>query len=162
MILADQRCRARMVERLVVAGLRLRRRREDRLRQSLRLPQPLGQSLAADLAALPIALPARPGEVPADDALDREHLEPSALGGAPVGAKVEQVVGDDVARPGEPEAGEAREDAALVGDLGRKHDVEHGDSVAGDEEQPVVVEREQLAYLPAGDVNSHSCRSRPD
>ncbi len=97
-LLADERDGGGAVDVLVVAGLRLRRRREDRLGQLLRLDEPGRQPVAADLAGREVVLPARAGEVAADDALDREHLEPPALGRAPVGAEREQVVRDDRGR----------------------------------------------------------------
>ena len=46
-------------------------------------------------------------------------------------------------------AGEPGEHAALVGDLGRQDDVERRDAVARDEQQPLVVERVELAHLAA-------------
>src|SRR5207248_7149608 len=60
---------------LVVAGLGLRRGREDRLRQLLGLAQPGRQRVARRRAGRLVILPARAGEVSAHDALDREHLE---------------------------------------------------------------------------------------
>ena len=65
----------------------------------------------------------------------------------------EQVVRDDLAGQPEPERRQAGEDAALVGDLGRKDDVEGRDPVGGDEQQPLVVERVQLAHLSAREVD---------
>ena len=95
-----------------------------------------------------VVLPARAGEVAAHDALDRQHLEPPALDRAAVLAQREQVVRDELARPREPERGEAGEHAALVRDLGRQDDVEGRDPVAGDEEQALLVERVELATFP--------------
>ena len=100
-----------------------------------------------------VVLPPGAGEVAADDALDRQHLEAPALGRAAVVAQREQVVRDEVARPREPESREPGEHAALVGDLGRKDDVEHRDAVARDEQQTLVVERVELAHLAASDVH---------
>src|SRR5207247_1192204 len=91
--------------------------------------------------------------VAADDAVERQHLEPPALRRATVRPDAEQVVGDELARPLEPERGQPREHAALVRDLGRKDDVEDRDAVAGDEQQALVVEREQLANLAGTDVD---------
>src|SRR2546421_224417 len=53
------------VDVLVVSGLRLRRRGEDRLGQLLRLAQALWESMAADLAGREIVLPPGPREVTA-------------------------------------------------------------------------------------------------
>ena len=116
--LADERGRRRAVDVLVVAARRLGRRREDRLGQLLRLGEPVGEPVAAHLAGRPVVLPARAGEVAAHDALDRQHLEPPALGRAAVGAQREQVVRDQLARAREPEPGEPGQDASLVRDLG--------------------------------------------
>ena len=111
--------------------------------------RPAGSSVAADRAGREVVLPARAGEVAADDALDRQHLEAPALGRAAVAPQREQVVRHEVARLREPERREPGEHAALVGDLGRQHDVEGRDPVARDEQQAVVVERVQLADLAA-------------
>jgi len=54
---------------VVVADIGLGRRREDRLRQLVGLDQPGRQLDPADGAALAVFLPARAGEVAADDAL---------------------------------------------------------------------------------------------
>ena len=62
------------------------------------------------------------------------------------------MVRDDVPGAGEPEGRETGEDAPLVGDLRRQDDVEGRDAVGGDEQQPLVVERVQLAHLAAADV----------
>ena len=56
-------------------------------------------------------------------------------------------------RPREPERRQPGEHAALVGDLGRQDDVERRDAVARDEQQPLVVEREDLAHLAAAEVD---------
>src|SRR5207244_8479560 len=104
--------------------------------------------VAGHLARAPIVLPARTGEVAADDALEWQHLEAPALGRAAVGAHAEQVVRADVAGARKPERGEAGEDAALVRDLGRQDDVEGRDPVAGDEKEPVLAEGVELAHLP--------------
>ena len=98
------------VDRLVVALLRLGRRREDRLRQLLGLLQARRQLDARDPAGRLVVLPARAGDVAAHDALDRQHLElldaqraAAQLVGHAVGGG-DQVVGDDVAGEPEPEA----------------------------------------------------------
>jgi hypothetical protein len=53
--------------------------------------------VAADLAGLAVVLPAGAGEIAAHHALDRQHLEPPALGGPAVG-EGEQVIRGDRAR----------------------------------------------------------------
>ena len=60
------------------------------------------------------------------------------------------------ARAREPERREAGQDAALVGDLGRQDHVEGRDAVGGDEQQPVVVERVELAHLAAAEVDGRA------
>ena len=64
--------------------------------------------------------------------------------------------GHDPAVLREPEPREAGQHAALVGDLGRQHDVEGRDPVARDEQQALVVEGVDLAHLAAGDVAAAS------
>jgi hypothetical protein len=105
-----------------------------------------------DVAATSRRSPGSPssptGDVAAHDALEREHLEPTALGRAAVGLQARAGGSDDRARAREPERREAGQHAALVGYLGRQHDVEGRDPVARDEQQPLVVERVQLATFP--------------
>ncbi len=137
---------------LVVARLRLRRRREDRLGQLLRLDEPLRQPVPADLAGREVVLPARAGEVAAHDALDRQHVEPPALHRARVRAQLQEVVRHELARPREPERGQAREHAPLVRDVGGQDDVEGRDPVARDEQEALLVECVDLADLSRGDV----------
>ncbi len=151
-LLADERDGGRAVDVLVVARLGLGRRREDRLRQLVGLGEPGGQRVPADLAGGAVVLPARSGEIAANDAFDREHLEPAALGRASVVGEREQVVRDDPGGLGEPEPGEPGQHAPLVGDLGGQYDVERGDPVARDEQQTFLVERVDLTDLSARDV----------
>ena len=91
-LLADERGRGGCVDVLVVALDRLRRGREDRLREPVRLAQPLRQRVARRLPAALVVLPAGAGEVAANDAFDRQHLEPPAFGRAAVLADAQQVV----------------------------------------------------------------------
>ena len=58
----------------VVAGLFLGRRRKNRLRQLIALPQPGRKANAADGLRLLIFLPPRAGQVSTGDAFDRHHL----------------------------------------------------------------------------------------
>ena len=71
------------------------RRREDRLGQLLGLAQPGRQRDPGDRAAGLVVLPARAGDVAADDALDRQHLRrrttsarPSTSSGTPSMAEI--------------------------------------------------------------------------
>src|SRR6185503_2850591 len=88
--LADQLDRSRAIDVLVVPRRRLRRGREDRLRQLLRLDEPGGQSVTAHLAGRDVVLPAGARAVAAHDALDGKHLETLALGRTRVVADGEQ------------------------------------------------------------------------
>jgi hypothetical protein len=105
---------------VVVAGLGLRGRREDRLGQLGRLLEARGQRDPADRPALPVVLPAGSREVAAHDALDGEHLElldeqaASARLAGDVGVG-DEVVRADLRRARKPERRQAREHLALVG-----------------------------------------------
>ena len=70
----DDLAGARFADVLVVAGLGLGRRREDRLRQPVRLAQASRQRNAANCAGFAVILPARAGEISARDAFDRQRL----------------------------------------------------------------------------------------
>src|SRR4029450_1584021 len=84
--LAAQRCRPRLVDVLVVPLGRLGRRGEDRLRKALGPAEPGRKAVAADRSRLPVVLPSGAREIAADDALDREHLEPLAAHPPPLAA----------------------------------------------------------------------------
>jgi hypothetical protein len=60
------------------------------------------------------------------------------------------MVFDGVFQEVEPEEGELGEDTTLVRDAGTEDIVEGGDAVGGDEEELVLVERVDVAYLAAG------------
>ena len=116
---------------------------------------------AADGAALPVVLPARPGEVPARDALERDDpalLDEDGPAGEEPGVRgelrresggvgLEEVVPDEPLELPEPEGRELRQDRALAGDPGGEDDVEGGDPVRGDDEEaiPEVVDVPDLA-----------------
>jgi hypothetical protein len=153
---ADQLDGLLEVDRLVVALLGLRRRGVERLRKLVGLAQALRQREPGDRAGPPVVLPARAGQIPAYDALHRQHLQPLHAQGAPaeilrhaVGGGHE-VVGDDVLGEVEPQHGQAREHAALVRDRRRVHDVVGRDPVGGDHQQ-VVPQVVDLADLALGD-----------
>ena len=76
-----------------------------------------------------------------------------ALERTPVRQDSPEMVRDDVGGTSEPERREAGQHASLVGNRRREHDVEGGDAVARDEEQPVLVERVDLADLAAREVH---------
>ncbi len=118
------------------------------------------QRHAADGARLAILLPARAGQVAADDALDRhdlglahEHAAPGQLGAVHARRQVHVVdVGGEqmVGRPQviEPEGAQRREHAALVGDAGRQHPVEGADAVGADQQQ-AATQIVDVAHLAA-------------
>ena len=95
-LVADEAARLLGGQRLVMALGRLRRRREDRLRKPVRLARdPPGSAIPQTSPLSLVALPARSGQVAADDALDRQHHELPALHRAAVLANRQQVIRDD-------------------------------------------------------------------
>ncbi len=159
-VLAAQSRRAFLVDVLVVAGGRLRRRREDRFGQARGLLEPVREAVSADHSGLAVVLPPRPGEVSADHALDREHLEPRAHHRPAVLAQVAEVVRHDVAGAREPERREPGEDASLVRNRRPQHDVEGRYAIARDERERLLVQRVDLANLPATDVDCLAAHER--
>ena len=148
----------------VVAARRLGRRRDDRPGEPVSLHEPGRELVAADRAGRAVVDPARAGEVSADDDLDGEHLESSALERPAVGPQGERVVRDEVRESREPEGREPGQDAPLVGDLGGQHDVEGRDAVRRNEQQPVRPEGIELPDLPASDVHcldAHEASAAP-
>src|SRR6185503_18066995 len=107
---------------------------------------------AADLARREVVRPAGSREVATDDDLDGKHLEPATLERAAVVAQRDEMVRDEMARPCEPERRQPCEYPSLVGDLGGEDDVERRDAIAGDEHEPVVAERVEVAHLAAAEV----------
>ena len=130
---------------------------------------------------IPVFLPARAREVAAHDGFDRQHLCASAdhhppaqiverpeVGRSnarspgigeealdePVRIGRDEVVRDDRRGLGEPEARQPGEHPALVGDRRGQDDVERADPIGGDEQQPTVVERVQVADLAGADERS--------
>src|SRR5213075_95073 len=84
-------------------------------RQLVGFLEALRELVPADDAGRLVVLPARAREVAAHDALERQHLEPPALGRAPFGTEGEQVVRHDLARPGKPEPGKVVSTRPLSG-----------------------------------------------
>ena len=72
---------------------------------------------------------------------------------APVGSQLEQVVRDDLLVRENQKAERPVRTRPLSGIGVRQDDVEGRDPVACDEQQPIVVQREDLAHLAACDVN---------
>ena len=115
------------------------------LRQLLTLPQPQRQRDATDGPAGQVFLPARAGQVAAHHALDGDDLRlahqarpPFQLRGVDGEGRAQgsHVGRDQVVGHGqvvEPEEGQRRQDAALVGDAGGQHPVEGADAVGGDD-----------------------------
>ena len=154
---------------VVLAELRLCRRREEHLRKPLAQLEALGQHVAAHNTALLVVDPARAGNVAADNRLDRHHvelahehapaLEQRRVLLARLGHLV-HVVGDHVvlaleAARGEvaqPEGGELVEDFALSGHAVLHHDVEGGEAVGDHEEQPLAVDLEDITHLALAEL----------
>ena len=156
-------CAARDV--LVVALGRLRRGREERLRQPVGLAQAgraAGCRRRRRCARSPSS-PSRRGSrarrtrAAASRAARTSSERPASSGSrAPSGKSLElrrdHVVAHDVARQREPVQRERREHAALVGDRRRQDDVEGRDAVGGDEQQAVVAGVVDLPHLAGGEV----------
>lgn len=133
-----------------MTGLLLGGRRENRLGQPAALDQTGRQLQSADCLRLLVLFPARPGEVAADDALDRHHVRPAdhhaaSIEGVDVGSvgkrQLAQIHAEQVMRDlelVEPEFADFGEDASLVGDRNRQHVVESTDAVGRHKQQPIV------------------------
>jgi hypothetical protein len=137
---------------VVPSLLLLRRRRKDRLREAGGLREPLRQGEAAHLAVLLVFGPAGPGEISADDALDRkrlglaaqhraalQHLRVCACGSGKL-AHIDgnHVIGNDLFEPPEPERGNAVQYLPFPRDPVGHHHVERGEPVGGHQEEPAV------------------------
>ena len=128
----------------LVAGVKIGSRQAAAFGQAGRQPD------AADGAALLVFLPAGAGQIAADHALDRHDLglaaERAAAGQqAAVGPRRQvhllHVGGDQVVRLAEqlePEGGNLRQHAPLVGNAGRQHPIEGADPVGAHQQQPVA------------------------
>src|SRR5262249_29467705 len=150
----------------------LRRRREDRLRQLVALPQAGRQLDAADTPAGLILLPAAAGQIAANDALDRHDLGLAAEHRAAV-ERGSQVRRDNIGRGGdqmmrdtarerlEPEERQGCQDAALVGNAAGHNDVERRDAISGDDQQ-LVTKVIDIADLPASHGNAGPVRFEDD
>ena len=109
-------------------GLRLRRRREDRLGKLVALAQPGGQLNAADAPVAPVILPARSGNIPPRHALHFHHLgavnqhRPAfqliaigvELGRIIADVRRDEVIRNDVPQLFQPEQRQRGQHAALV------------------------------------------------
>ena len=145
---------------LVVAFLRLGRRREDRPRQGLGLAEPGREPVPTHRTGVAVVAPPAAGEVAAHHALDGQHLEPphhhrapGEVGVADLGRHVrepgrQEVVRHDPLRLAEPVGGQPGEHAALVWDLRRHHHVVRADAIARDHEQSVVAKVVDITDLP--------------
>jgi hypothetical protein len=151
-LLADLVDELRERDVLVVAALRrLGGGREDRALEALAAAQPLGECQSGDGARLAVLLPARPGEVAADDALDGDHVE--LLDDQGAAGDIRRYVGademgrHDVAELAEPPRRQLREDGALARDRRGEHAIVGRDVVSGQQQELVVGERVQLTDL---------------
>src|SRR5450759_4310311 len=152
-------------DRLVGASLGLRGGREDGGGEPFCLAQPSREPDAGDCAGRCVLLPAAPGEVPPDDALDRQDLHapaeqhPTAQLVRATGPRRwecrrirrDEMVGHDPGRLREPEPRQPGEHHPLVRDRRRQHDVEGGQPIRGDEQESVRAHRVQVTDLAGAD-----------
>ena len=144
---------------LVVPAVGLRRRRKNRLRQLVPLPQPGRQLHPAHRPGGPVLLPPGPGQVAAGHALERHHRRlPHQHGAADQllaaerRRQVRRVSAQQVVRVAEavqPEGGEGGEDVALARDAGRQHPVEGAQPVGGHDGEGVRPEVVHVPHLAA-------------
>ena len=173
---ADERRGLRFADVEVVAGLGLRRRREDRLRQPIRFDQ----AGAAAGCRRPRRSPCSPSSPSPTGSRARRTRSAAAWSCARAssgrraasacGARrrrdtratsvLSRVVGDDAARALEPERRELREHAALVGDARAEHVVERRDAIGGDDERVVVARRRGRGPCRAGRASGRRARFR--
>ena len=134
---------------------------EDGFGQAGRQWQTQRQCDAADGAAALIILPAGADQVAAHDGFDRQRPKPFDDETAVVYLRAffrsddrfwvdsGQLVGQDMRQPVEPEIGQLREHLALVRNRVGQYGVEGGKAVAGDDQQPVVINGVNVADLAA-------------
>ena len=123
---------------------------EDRLWELLAFLQAFRQLDAADFAVLLIAFPARAGDVAADDAFDRDHIELLCLHGAAFkfrsleefrhifGVDGDHMIRHDVFREIEPELGHAVQHAAFFRDRAFQDVVKSRNAVCADHDEAVA------------------------
>ena len=160
-LIAELLLQLRVADVLVMAGIGLRRGREDRVRELLALLQPWRHILAGQRARLLVLLPGAPGKVAPHDALEvdalglahdhesaGELLAMVAKGGRQVGhhARHEVVLLERV-RLREPEDGQLRQHLAAVGDAGGQHMVEGRQPVCRDHQELVVGQLVRVTHL---------------
>ncbi len=146
---------------VVIAEIGLRGGGVEGLGELLRLDETGGQLNPADGSVLKIALPARAGDVTADDTLDGQHLQffhHHAAPGKPLlpeelghvgGIGRDHVILNDVRGIVEPELRHLRQHDALLIDGVLKYHVEAADPVGGDEDEVVsdVIDLPYLAFF---------------
>ena len=170
---ADEPRHRREGDVLVVARLRLGGGREDRLGQPVASRRPAGSATPHTAPVRRYSFQPLPDEVAAHDALDGQRRRPgdtiidrprSSAAGASERARqrrrvgAEQVVGDEAATSGEPEARQAGQHPALVGDGRRQHHVEGADAVRRDEQQPRRRARTGRAPCPSEREPRHAAQ----
>jgi hypothetical protein len=119
---------------------------------------------AADCSGLLIVLPARAGEVAADNAFDRKHFGSLDHHAAPVqlrekglefagkmcGIRGDEMVWNDGLEEVEPKEGELGKYPAFVWYAAAQNVVKGRDAVGGDEEEPLLREGVYVANLSTG------------
>ena len=150
---------------IVLAGGRLRCRREQRLRQCVRHLQARRQGDAAHGTPRHVILVARTDQIPPGDGLDRQcvqlphHHGAAGERGALVAVRNEildpelgQLIRDDVPGLVEPELGDPCEHCALEGYRIGQHHIEGRQPIRGDDEHMVRVDVIDVAYLALVDL----------
>src|SRR6476659_3870187 len=121
----------------------LRGRRENRLRQPIRLDQTSWKSHAGYRARRPVALQAEPGQIATRYALNRHHVEPPATNGPALPLRrdilTQYVIRHEFGHLPEPPQGQLGQDRTLVRDGRRQHHVVHRHPIRGNQNQVIPV-----------------------
>ena len=152
---------------------RLGGRCEERRLQPIRFLHARREPDPAHRARGSIVLPAGTHEIAAHHALDGEglrlhhrHRSPFEVGAlaepGDVRSRHRDVVRHHVLQEVEPEEGKLGEDAPLVGDRRRKHDVEGADAIRGDDEQAIaeIVDVADFSAPPEGQLGNPALHQR--
>ena len=167
-VVAQNLAHARDRDVLVMAGLGLGRRAEDRRLQFCAFDQTCRQLLARQRALRGILLPCRAGEITADHTFDGKHRSapaqhrPTGDLGAMfpqrrdflndfVGVGADHVMRHHAFEPPKPPRADLRQHRALHWDGFRHHHVERADAVGGQQQHAIIADRIDIAHLAAPD-----------